>query len=213
MARAPIHSNVILRSTIALAAGLAVGVWLWNVLDPWAGILGGWGTAAAIASGWILIVVWRMDAAQTRAHARAEDPGRRTARIIAVFASVASLVAVAAVLIQVQHAPPVEAWVLAGIALVAVAASWTLIQTDYLLRIAAIYYRDPVGGIDFNQDEDPMYTDFAYISFGLGMAYQIADTNLRTNELRRIVLAQMLISYAFGAIILATVINLVAGLG
>lgn len=213
MAAAPAHSTVLVRSVVALVVGLVVGTVLWILLDPWAGVLGGWGVTAGIAAGWILVVVWRMDAVETKSHATSEDPGRRTARIIAVAASTASFVAVAAVLIQVQHAPPVEAWILAGIALVAVAASWTLIQTDYMLRIAAIYYRDPVGGIDFNQDDDPMYTDFAYISFGVGMAYQIADTNLRTNELRRIVLFQMLISYAFGAIILATVINLVAGLG
>ncbi|MFH8250418.1 DUF1345 domain-containing protein [Microbacterium sp. B2969] len=213
MSKAPVHSRVLLRAIVALAVGFVVGACLWVLLDPWAGVLGGWGVTAGIAAGWILVVVWPMDAADTKSHATAEDPGRRTARIISVAASTASLVAVAAVLIQVRHAPPVESWILAGIALVAVAASWTLIQTDYMLRIAAIYYRDPVGGIDFNQADDPMYTDFAYISFGLGMAYQVADTNLRTNELRRIVLFQMLISYAFGAIILATVINLVSGLG
>ena len=58
-----------------------------------------------------------------------------------------------------------------------------------------------------------MYTDFAYFSFGLGMTYQVADTNVRTDAVRRIVLAQTLLAYLFGAVILATVINLVTGLG
>ena len=213
MARPPVHSTALVRSLIAVAVGVAVGVWLSIVLDGWAGVLGGWGATAAVGAVWMLVVVWRMDAAQTRSHARAEDPGRATARAVALIGSVASLVAVAAVLIQSRTAPLAESWFLAGTALFAVAASWTLIQTDYMLRIAAIYYREPVGGIDFNQSEDPMYTDFAYVAFGLGMAYQVADTNFGSNELRRLALAQMLISYAFGAIILATVINLVTGLG
>jgi uncharacterized membrane protein len=58
-----------------------------------------------------------------------------------------------------------------------------------------------------------MYSDFAYVAFGLGMTYQIADTDLRTNELRRLVLGQTLLAYLFGAVILATVINLVTSLG
>ncbi|MEZ5188102.1 MAG: DUF1345 domain-containing protein [Microbacterium sp.] len=69
------------------------------------------------------------------------------------------------------------------------------------------------GSIDFHQDEPPMYSDFGYFSVGLGMTYQVADTDVTTNEIRRIVIAQTLIAYLFGAVILATVINLVSGLG
>ncbi len=60
--------------------------------------------------------------------------------------------------------------------MLAVAGSWALIQIDYALRYARVYYRDPVGGIDFNQTEPPMYTDFLYFSLGLGMTYQVSDT-------------------------------------
>ena len=59
-----------------------------------------------------------------------------------------------------------------------------------MLRLAHVYYGEPVGGIGFNQHEDPMYTDFVYVAFGLGMTYQVADTNLGTNEMRRIVIAR-----------------------
>ncbi len=93
-------------------------------------------------------------------------------------------------LIQTRSVGEVESYVIAVIAVVAVAASWALIQIDYMLRIAAVYYADPIGGIDFHQKEDPMYTDFAYVAFGLGMTYQVADTDLGSNQLRRIVLAQ-----------------------
>ena len=45
------------------------------------------------------------------------------------------------------------------------------------------------------------------------MTYQVSDTNLSANEIRRIVVAQTLVAYLFGAVILASVVNLVAGLG
>ena len=44
------------------------------------------------------------------------------------------------------------------------------------------------------------------------MTYQVADTNVQANEFRRLVVAQTLLAYLFGAVILATVINLVSGI-
>ncbi|HWT34353.1 MAG TPA: DUF1345 domain-containing protein [Microbacterium sp.] len=200
-----------MRFLLSLVAGAAGGVVVAFALGIAAGLVAAWGVLATVNVTWVLVLVWGMDAAQTRAHATAEDPGRRTARVIATIGSIASLAAVAVVLIQTKNEPVVESLVLALIALGSVAASWALIQTDYMLRLAHVYYTEPVGGIQFNQDEDPMYTDFAYVSFGVGLAYQIADTNLTRNDVRRVVIAQSLLGYLFGAVILASVVNLMAG--
>ncbi len=201
------------RGVAALVVGCAVGVLAGLFLGVAAGLLAGWAAVCLTSVTWVLLLVWGMDAAQTRAHATAEDPGRALARTIAVVGSLVSLGAVAVVLLQTRGVSELASFVLAGIAVVSVAASWALIQVDYMLRVAAVYYSEPVGGIDFNQDEPPMYTDFAYFSVGLGMTYQVSDTNVRTNAMRRIVIAQTLLAYLFGAVILATVINLVTGLG
>ena len=80
------------------------------------------------------------------------------------------------------------------------------------VRYADLYFSAPSPPIDFG-DEAPTYSDFAYLSFCLGMTYQVADTDVTTNEIRRIVIAQTLLAYLFGAVILASVVNLVAGLG
>ena len=207
------HTRALLREAVAVAVGIGVAAAVSGVLGLAAGLLAGWAALAVIDVGWVLSVVWRMDAAQTRAHALIEDPGRRVARVVAVLGSVASLGAVVVVLVQTRDADEVTSFLLAGIAVVAVAASWALIQVDYLLRYAREYYGEPGGGIDFNQAEPPAYTDFAYFSLGLGMTYQVADTNVTRGEIRRIVIAQTLLAYLFGAVILATVINLVTSLG
>ncbi len=203
---------MLLRALVGVACGAAVAVPTLPVLGIAAALLSAWTVFAVVQVIWVLRTVWSMDAAATRAHARAEDPGRRLARVITVAGSIASLGAVAVVLVDTDDTSRGQALILAAVAVVSVASSWTLIQVDYMLRLAAAYFSDPEGGIDFNQDEDPMYTDFAYVSFGLGMTYQVADTNIRTNGIRRLVIAQTLLAYLFGAVILATVINLATGL-
>jgi uncharacterized membrane protein len=197
---------------VAVLTGVAAGFLVTPFLGLAAGLLAAWGALSLVSTVWILLVTWRMDAAQTRAHATEEDPGRRIARLIAVTGSFVSIAAVLVVVLQARHAHGWTQFALAGIAVLSVAASWGLIQTDYMLRYAKLYY-DGSRGISFNQDEDPQYTDFAYFSVGLGMTYQVADTNVTRNTIRRIVIAQTTIAYVFGALILGTIINLVTGLG
>ncbi len=203
-----------MRALVGLLVGVAVGLVIAPLLGVAAGLLAGWGSLALVGTVWILLVAWPMDAAQTRAHATEEDPGRRWARLIAVTGSFASVAAVLVVVLQARHAHGWTEFALAGIAVLSVAASWGLIQTDYMLRYARLYYDDSgAEGIVFNQKQDPEYTDFIYFSIGLGMTYQVADTNVTRNAIRRIVIAQTAIAYVFGALILGTIINLVTGLG
>jgi uncharacterized membrane protein len=198
---------------VALGLGVALGLIVGPLLGWAAALLAGWSGFAVTSVVWIAVLIWPMDAAQTRIHARREDPGRSLSRLVALIGSVASLGAVTIVLIQTQNTSELESYLLAAIAVVSVAASWALIQVDYMLRVANMYYGDPVGGIDFNQHEDPSYTDFAYFSLGIGMGYQVGDSAVRTNEIRRLVIAQSLLAYLFGAVIIGTVVNLVIDLG
>ncbi|WP_439902976.1 DUF1345 domain-containing protein [Microbacterium azadirachtae] len=212
MSRLPLHHRWRVRMAVAVLTGVAAGFLVTPFLGLAAGLLAAWGALSLVSTVWILLVTWRMDAAQTRAHATEEDPGRRIARLIAVTGSFVSIAAVLVVVLQARHVHGWTQFALAGIAVLSVAASWGLIQTDYMLRYAKLYY-DGSRGISFNQDEDPQYTDFAYFSVGLGMTYQVADTNVTRNAIRRIVIAQTTIAYVFGALILGTIINLVTGLG
>lgn len=46
----------------------------------------------------------------------------------------------------------------------------------------------------------------------IGMTYQVSDTNLTSRSLRRAATQQALLSYLFGTVIVAMMINVVAGL-
>lgn len=45
------------------------------------------------------------------------------------------------------------------------------------------------------------------------MTFQVSDTDLRSTQIRTAALKNALLSYLFGSVILATAINLIAGLG
>jgi uncharacterized membrane protein len=89
---------------------------------------------------------------------------------------------------------------------------WGMIHVMYTARYAHQYYSEPEGGIDFNTDDPPRYADFFYFSFNLGMTYQVSDTNVSTTALRSMILRHCLLSFFFGAVIIAATINLVAGI-
>ncbi len=100
----------------------------------------------------------------------------------------------------------------AALALCGVFMSWAVLHLMYAGRYAYIYHRTPGGGIDFNTKEPPRYIDFPYFSYNLGMTYQVSDNNVSTSRMRAVALRHCLLSYLFGASILATTINLVAGI-
>lgn len=218
MSSLPLRAQVRLRWIVAVVFGIAAGVAVTPLLGFAAGLIAGWAALALLVTVWVLVQIWPMGPAETERHATAEDPGRPGARLVAVIGSVASLAAVMVVAKQAQHAHGFEAYALAGIALLSVVSSWLLIQTNYLLHYARLFFqRMPDGsraaGISFNQSEPPQYTDFAYFSVGLGMTYQVADTNVSRPDIRRVVIAQTLLAYLFGVGIIANVVNLVTGLG
>jgi uncharacterized membrane protein len=87
------------------------------------------------------------------------------------------------------------------------------VHTVFTLHYARIFYGDPEpdGGIDFGTTASPSFTDFAYVAFTVGMTYQVSDTNLTTQAMRRTALAHALLSFLFGTFILALTINVLAG--
>jgi uncharacterized membrane protein len=145
-------------------------------------------------------------------HARCENPGRDLADLVLLGAAIASLIAVGVVLFGAGSASGNLKYVEAGLALASVFVSWTLVHTVFTLKYARLYYSGQAGGIDFNEPDDPQYSDFAYLSFTIGMTFQVSDTDIESKQIRRTALRHAWLSFPLGAVIIATAINLVAGL-
>jgi uncharacterized membrane protein len=173
----------------------------------------GWDVAAISLLTWTWLVIWPMGSHETKTHATREDPSRPVGDILVLGAAVVSLVAVGFFLVQANSAKGATQSMLAAVAVVTIAFSWLLIHTIYALRYAQLYYTGADGGVDFNESTSPRYVDFAYLAFTVGMTFQVSDTNLTKLAVRATVLRHALLSFVFGSLILATTVNLVAGLG
>ncbi|MFH5879190.1 DUF1345 domain-containing protein [Arthrobacter sp. NA-172] len=199
----------ILMIVAGVAAAVATGLWGQWIYAPAAG----WAVAAAVYNIFVWTVITPMKAAQTASHATEEDPRRSISDLLILCAAVGSLAAFVLVMFGAKDAHGIDKFLLALLALGGAVASWLLVHTLFTLRYAEVYYTaDPPRGINFNQDEPPQYTDFAYMAFSLGMTYQASDTSITTRAMRSAALRHSLLAYVFGVGILATTINLVVSL-
>ena len=66
--------------------------------------------------------------------------------------------------------------------------------------------------MDFHESARPAYSDFAYLSFTVGMTFQVSDTEINSKDIRATILRHSLLSYVFGFAVIAMTINVVAGL-
>ena len=188
----------------AVAAGI---LWGWEYAPTV-----GWAVACIVYIAWVWGKLAVRDDKATAEWARREDPTSKISELLTIIASVLSLVAVIILMFVAKNAHGVTAVLVPILALFSVGLSWFLVHTLFTLRYARLYFAGKRGGINFNQAEAPRFIDFAYLAFTIGMTYQVSDTNIEQFEIRSLALRQGLLSYLFGAIILASTINLVAGL-
>jgi uncharacterized membrane protein len=201
------------RLIVAALTGVTVGMFLAATTPLYLTILGGWDAAAFVFIVWMLATILPMDGSATANHASQEDPGRVGADVLLIVASIASLVAVVLVLAQAGNTIQPAKSILVGIGVLSVVLSWAIVHITFALRYARLFFSSPAAIlVEFNTREIPRYSDFAYLALTIGMTFQVSDTNLRTSKFRAIALRHALLSYLFGTVIVATTINLLAGL-
>jgi len=200
------------RVTVSLLVGVVAGLVLWLLVPAALAVLLGWDAAALAYVGSSVIVGRRLDAKATAAVALREDPGRATMDVILLGAAVASIGAVVAVIATSGPGSAINREAAISIAVASLFLSWSLVHVLYAARYARLYYTPPVGGVDFNDDVPPSYTDFAYLAFTIGMTYQVSDTGISQKRIRHIVLRHAILSFVFGTTIIAVAINAVANL-
>ena len=202
------------RVMVAAAIGIVAAV-IAAFFGPWQlTLLIGWDVAAIVMLATIWGSVVRFSAKQTAQFATEEDDSRAGTQLTLLGAAVVSLLGVLLAFLKANQGDRSLEAVLETMGVVTIACSWALVHTVFALRYAHIYYRSqPPGGIDFKMhDVEPDYRDFAYTAFTVGMTFQVSDTDITSQDMRRAVLRHALLSFLFGAVILATTVNVIAGL-
>lgn len=200
------------RLVVSGVCGTLAGV-IAGLTSPWQAVpLLFWLAAAAVWVGRTWAHIARFDAEKTSTHATREDPHGPTAATLLLSSSVAALAAVILGILKASKTSGGTKAILVSSGIAAIVASWATVHTVFTLRYAGLYYRGPDGGIDFNEEEQPTYLDFAYLAFTIGMTYQVSDTNLTSKAIRHAALRHALLSYLLGTVIIAATINLASGL-
>ena len=208
-----------------LAIGTLVGLSVFAVSGHWfargvtRGIVG-WDCGVIVFIVLSLASMIDSNYQRMRARAIAHDEGRHFMLGLAMVAAIASVAAIVAELSSAKSRGNVYELFSVGLTAGTIALSWFFVHLVFAIHYAHVYYMAEEEsldaahkcGLEFPDDEEPDYWDFLYFSVGLGATSQTADVNIRSKEIRRIATAHSLIAFGFNTAILATMINLAAGL-
>ena len=208
------------RFLLALAVGLAVwllgGHWLARGVTR---ALVGWDLGVCLFAGLCFAMMCDTDHDRMRRRAIEHDGGNYAFLAIAVMAAVASIVAIAMELGEAKgHGQAGQVFVVA-LTVATISLAWFFVHLVFTVHYAHVYYVAESadggghrGGLDFPDDDPPDYWDFLYFAVVMGATAQTADVSIVSKEMRRVATGHSLISFTFNTAILATMINLAAGL-
>jgi len=219
--RAPLahHLRAHARLLTAVAAGAGVALALPATLSPVTQALLGWNAAVWL---YLALVGWMMRQADHGQLRRVAAQQAESAGTVLALVSVASVVSLVGTVLQLSAAKLAGAEHVAlhvALGLATVLGSWLLLPTVFALTYASRYYQDDQdrggGGLQFpgaDASFKPHYDDFLYFAVTIAVASQTADVAVTSVGLRRLVLRQSVLSFAFNTAILALTVNIAASM-
>jgi uncharacterized membrane protein len=212
------------RLTLGLLVGLVTYALLFfaTSLDWRLRFIAAWDIGASVAMIALFFGLRRSSAAAMKQIAARQDAGKWAVLVLSLVAASASLVVIAAEMPQVKSAIGLEQAARVVLIIYTIALSWAFIQTVFALHYAHDYYLDgdvPATArhprskpLIFPGEQTPIYGDFLYFSFTVGMTFQVSDVQIADPDIRRLVLVHGVVAFFYTTGILALAINLVAGL-
>jgi uncharacterized membrane protein len=67
------------------------------------------------------------------------------------------------------------------------------------------------AGLEFANTKEPVYWDFVYFAFTIGMTFQTSDVSITSDRIRRVVTVHSLAAFVFNIGVLAFTINVLGG--
>lgn len=207
--------NLIAGVVAGLVAYALVGGW---VREPVARTLAGWDAGVVVFAALSFILMSDCDHERMKARALAHDEGRHFMLTLALLAAIASVIAIAVELAGAKGRGAVHEVTSVSLTLATIILSWFFVHLVFAIHYAHLYYSTDdecgavEGGLEFPADAAPDYWDFLYFSVVIGSTAQTADVNIQSKAFRRTAMVHCLIAFAFNTAILATMINLAAGL-
>jgi uncharacterized membrane protein len=204
-----------LKVWVAAVVGFVIVVFLpshWSFINR---ILTGWDAALLVLVPMTYIKLRLLDARALRAHYEEEDPTAPVISIVVVGAAVLSLAAIISLLSTMKHVAPEEKFGHLFLAALTVVESWVVVHTMFTIRYADMYYSVPHDGqrpLTYPATSEPLFWDFVYFAFTIGVACQTSDVCTNTTGMRKVVTVHSVIAFVFNLAVLGFAINVSAGL-
>jgi uncharacterized membrane protein len=202
------------RLLASVLVGVVVAVAWPGVDSPVSRFLIGWNVLTWLYLTLVVITLIRADHGHYKRVALAQAESAPTVLAIVVSAAVVSLAAVVYELVAAKAAGPHHMLPHLVFAAVTVFGSWLLLPVLFGITYASAYYGpEPDRGLAFPDSEagfEPDHTDFLYFSFTIAVTAQTSDVGVTTRAMRRLVLAQSILSFIFNTTILAFSVNAAA---
>lgn len=210
--RQPIGKRLLPPRFLAFLGVALVGVPTGIALSNWSiGTMIGFDAAAVLFLA-ISAPLLNDDPDKVRESARRNDANRVMMLAITAVSSVAVLAAVAGELGGSGHPGP---WTIA-LVVATLMLAWAFGNVVFAFHYAHLFYLEgdrgrDAGGLDIPGAGEPLYWDFLYFAFTLGMTFQTSDVDIRTTQLRKVATAHSLIAFIFNLGIVAFTINVLGG--
>jgi len=203
------------RLLIATLTGIGIAISLpetWPLLTR---LLTGWNIAVwsyLVLMGWLML---RASHARVRKIAEQEDENAALIMSVLLLGAVLSLAAITIELATLKELPAVlraGRYLFTGST---VLGAWFLVGTVFTFHYAHLFYRAAPGPLPLlfpDNEANPDYWDFLYFSFTIAVAAQTSDVSVQTRAMRKVVLAQSVLSFLFNVAIIGLSINIAASL-
>ena len=182
----------------------------------------GWNIAVLLHLITAGIMMSRADGEALKRRARETDEGRFAILIAGIAAAAISLGAIVVELGIAKELQGLEKSLHVGLAALTVILSWFFLHFLFALHYANEYFLEEDtdgdgepelrGGLHFPHTTEPIYLDFLYYAYTIGVAAQTADVETISRDMRLVTLTQSIVAFFFNTAIVALAINIAAGL-
>jgi uncharacterized membrane protein len=173
--------------------------------DPWLGLLIGFDIAAAIFLLSCISILRICDPVVIEAQAERNDANRTELLAFTGIVMAALLLAIGAATDEISPEPATKIVIIATLVL-----AWLFSNMVYALHYAHMAYMQPgkgSAGLEFPNTNQPVYWDFVYFAFTIGMTFQTSDVQITSDRIRRVVTVHSFAAFVFNIGVLAFTIN------
>ena len=172
--------------------------------DVYLGLMAAFDVAAMVFLASSIPLLGTREAAVIRKHAGENDANRTLLLVVTGIVMAVLLISIAAETVGHTPQPFTKILIIGTLAL-----AWLFSNTVYALHYAHLAYSDErhCAGLDFPGTSQPVYWDFVYFAFALGMTFQTSDVTIRDQKIRRVVTIHCLAAFVFNIGVLAFTIN------